>query len=85
MAAKGNPSDILSHDVIKYERWAELFAEGQWWYDVRRYEIIENEIKVYPSSTYGTAQYIGERQYAQPIPLKEIENYNGNLRQNYNY
>lgn len=85
MAAKGNPSDILSHDVIKYERWAELFAEGQWWYDVRRYEIIENEIKVYPSSTYGTAQYIGERQYAQPIPLKEIENYNGNLQQNYNY
>ena len=84
-AAKGNAGDILGHDVIKYERWAELFAEGQWWYDVRRWEILQNEIKVYPSSTYGKAQYIGERQYAMPIPLTEIERNNGNLRQNYDY
>lgn len=85
MAAAGNAADILGNDVIKYERWAELFAEGQWWYDVRRYEILENEVKVYPTSTYGNAKYIGERQYAQPIPLTEIERYNGGLKQNYDY
>lgn len=79
------PEDILAHDVIKYERWAELFAEGQWWFDVRRYEILENEMKVYKETRYGKLQYLGERGYAQPIPLTEIERYNGNLPQNYNY
>lgn len=76
---------MLGHDVIKYERWAEMFAEGQWWYDVRRWEILPNEVKVYPTSTYGTAEYLGERAYAQPIPLTEIERYNGNLKQNTGY
>lgn len=84
-AAAGNANDLLGHDVIKYERWAELFGEGQWWFDVRRYEIITNELKVYPSSTYGKAKDLGERMYAQPIPLTEIERYNGDLKQNYNY
>lgn len=84
-AALGNSQDLLGHDVIKYERWAELFGEGQWWFDIRRYEILENEAKVYPTSTYGNATYLGERCYAQPIPLTEIERYNGNLQQNYNY
>lgn len=84
-AAIWEPDDILAHDVIKYERWAELFAEGQWWYDIRRYEILENEMKVYKETRYGTLNYMGERCYAQPIPLTEIERYNGNLQQNYNY
>ena len=84
-AARMNSADLLGHDVIKYERWAELFGEGQWWFDVRRYEILENEVKVFPTSTYGDAQYLGERSYAQPIPLTEIERYNGALQQNYNY
>lgn len=79
------PTDILAHDVIKYERWAELFGEGQWWYDVRRYEILENEMKVYKETRYGKLQFLGERCYAQPIPLTEIERYNGKLQQNYNY
>lgn len=84
-AALWEPTDILAHDVIKYERWAELFAEGQWWFDIRRYEILENEMKVYKETRYGTLNYIGERCYTQPIPLTEIERYNGNLQQNYNY
>ena len=84
-AATWEPTDVLAKDVIKYERWAELFGEGQWWYDVRRYEILENEMKVYKNTRYGKLQYLGERCYAQPIPLTEIERYNGNLPQNYNY
>lgn len=84
-AARANADDVLGHDVIKYERWAEMFAEGQWFYDVRRWEILPNEVKVYPVSTYGNATYLGERAYCLPIPLTEIERYNGNLAQNYNY
>ncbi len=31
---------IIWHTMsLKYERWAELFAEGQWWWDVRRWKI----------------------------------------------
>ena len=84
-AARWEPADVLAHDVIKYERWAELFGEGQWWYDVRRYQILENEMAVYKETRYGKLNYVGERCYAQPIPLTEIERYNGNLPQNYNY
>ncbi len=84
-AAANFPDDILARDVIKYERWAELFAEGQWWFDVRRYEILPNESKVYADTRYGRNEYLGERGYAQPVPLTEIERYNGNLKQNYNY
>ena len=84
-AARNNPADALANDVIKYERWAELFAEGQWWYDIRRWEILENEIKVYGKTRYGTLVYQGERAYSQPIPQSEIDAYNGGLKQNYNY
>lgn len=84
-AAANNPPDLLAHDVIRYERWAELFAEGQWWYDVRRWEILPNEIEVYGKTRYGTLVYQGERAYAQPIPQCEIDAYNGTLKQNYNY
>lgn len=85
MAAKNHPADLLANDPLKYERWAELFAEGQWWYDIRRWEILENEIKVYEKTRYGKLIYQGERAYAQPIPQSEIDAYNGNLPQNYNY
>lgn len=83
-AARGNAADILANDVIKYERWAELFAEGQWWFDIRRYEILENEMKVYKETRVGNLTY-QERSYAQPVPLTEIERYNYTLQQNYNY
>lgn len=85
MAARNHPEDLLANDPIKYERWAELFAEGQWWYDIRRWHLLENEMKVYKRTRYGQLVYQGERAYAQPIPQSEIEAYNGNLRQNYNY
>lgn len=82
---KATADDYLANDPIKYERWAELFAEGQWWFDLRRYETLEKEMKVFKETRYGALQYLGERCYAQPIPLTEIERYNGNIQQNYNY
>lgn len=84
-AAANNSSDMLAHDIIKYERWAELFAEGQWWYDIRRWEILENEITCFKKTRYGNLVYQGERAYSQPIPQSEIDAYNGTLQQNYNY
>ena len=84
-AARNHPEDLLAGDPLKYERWAELFAEGQWWYDIRRWEILENEMKVYKRTRYGSLVFQGERAYSQPIPQSEIEAYNGTLRQNYNY
>lgn len=83
-AAANFPNDVLAHDVIKYERWAELWGEGQWWYDVRRYEILENETKIFDSTRNGAPTYM-ERAYSCPIPKTEIERYNGALEQNYNY
>ena len=77
-------ADPLANDPLKYERWAEMFGEGQWWFDVRRYEILESEMKYFASARYGTLIY-RERGYAQPIPLTEIERYNGAIEQNYNY
>lgn len=85
IAARNNEEDILGHSPLKYERWAELFAEGQWWFDIRRWHLLENEIKVFKKTRYGNLVYQGERAYSQPIPQSEIEAYNGNLRQNYNY
>ncbi len=52
---------------------------------MRRYQIPENEMKVFKDTRYCKLQYLGKRCYAQPIPLTEIERYNGNLPQNYNY
>lgn len=77
-------SDPLAYDPLKYERWAELFGEGQWWYDVRRYEILEAEMNYFKTTRNGDLIY-RERCYAQPIPLTEVERYNGNIQQNYNY
>ena len=85
IAAKNHPEDALANDPLKYERWAELFAEGQWWYDIRRWHLLENGMKVYKRTRYGTLIYQGERAYAQPIPQTEIEAYNGSMKQNYNY
>ena len=83
-AAANLPNDLLAHDVIKYERWAELWGEGQWWFDVRRYGILENEMKVFNTTRNGSPTYM-ERCYTCPIPKTEIERYNGNLQQSYNY
>lgn len=75
----------LANSPLRYERWAELFAEGQWWYDVRRWEILPGEMAHYKQTMAGALDYLGERCYTQPIPLTEIERYNGTMKQSYNY
>ncbi|MCQ2342468.1 MAG: RagB/SusD family nutrient uptake outer membrane protein [Paludibacteraceae bacterium] len=76
--------DPLANDVIRYERWAELFAEGQWWLDVRRYQIGNQEANYYQSTRHGDITWKGDCSYVQPIPQLEIER-NENMVQSQGY
>ncbi len=77
-------NDHLANDVIKYERWAELFAEGQWWFDVRRYRIGQQEADFYKETRHGQITWKGDCSYVQPIPQLELER-NGNIKQSDGY
>jgi len=72
---KAPADDHLHNDPLKYERWAELFAEGQWWWDVRRWEIGEQEMQFYKETRAGQLTWRGIDCYVQPIPQREIERY----------
>lgn len=77
-------SDHLSHDVLKYERWAELFEEGQWWWDVRRWQIGPAEAGYYKETRHGSITWKGDESYVQPIPQLELER-NENIQQSAGY
>jgi hypothetical protein len=76
---KAVAGDKLATDVIKYERWAELFGEGQWWWDVRRWRLGENEVGVYKEVETGTTSLVfrGNGYYVQPIPQYELDRNKG--------
>lgn len=77
-------NDHLAHDVLKYERWAELFAEGQWWWDVRRWKIGPAEAAFYKETRHGSITWKGNESYVQPIPQLELER-NENIQQSAGY
>ncbi len=66
-------NDHLANDPLKYERWAELFAEGQWWYDIRRWKIGSQEAKFYEKTRVGNLTWPGDASYVQPIPKVEVD------------
>lgn len=76
--------DHLANDVLKYERWAELFAEGQWWLDVRRWRIGPKEADYYKETRHGNITWKGDESYVQPIPQLELER-NENMQQSTGY
>lgn len=76
--------DPLAYDPIKYERWAELFAEGQWWFDVRRYKIGQQEANYFKETSHGPITWKGDCSYVQPIPQLELER-NPKMRQSEGY
>ncbi|RYY34260.1 MAG: RagB/SusD family nutrient uptake outer membrane protein [Sphingobacteriaceae bacterium] len=71
--AIGDP--VLGTNPLYYERWAELFNEGHWWFDVCRWKIGPSE-----AAYYGTALNVGgapfafneSKSYSWPIPLAEF-------------
>lgn len=77
-------NDHLAHDVLRYERWAELFAEGQWWWDVRRWKIGQAEASYYQETRHGLITWKGDESYVQPIPQLELER-NENIQQSTGY
>jgi len=64
-------ADPLANDPLKYERWAELFAEGHWWFDVRRFGLGAAEAGYY-KRVMGGALVWANTKYALPIPTGEI-------------
>ena len=63
--------DHLANDPMKYERWAELFAEGHWWFDVCRWRIGDKEAAYYKKVKSGDLTW-NDRKYAFPIPQDEM-------------
>ena len=76
--------DPLANNPLRYERWAELFAEGQWWLDVRRYRIGAAEADYYEQTSHGPITWKGDASYVQPIPQLELER-NHNMQQSTGY
>ncbi len=81
---KAAPTDHLNNDPLKYERWAELFAEGQWWFDVRRWKIGDKEAAYYGKVKSGNLVW-KDTKYALPIPEQEMNNNNKIQKQNDGY
>ncbi len=61
----------LKMDPLKYERWAELFAEGTWWFDICRWRLGQSEATYYVSVGSGSLSW-DDKKYALPIPIREI-------------
>lgn len=76
--------DPLANNPLRYERWAELFAEGQWWMDVRRYRCGAEEADYYIETSHGRITWKGDCSYVQPIPQLELER-NHNMKQSAGY
>jgi hypothetical protein len=85
-ATKANDPN-LANNPLRYERYAELFAEGHWWFDVCRWRIGKAEASYYGTylPTGDNIPWSDDRSYAFPIPSDEI-NTNTNIgKQNGGY
>jgi starch-binding outer membrane protein, SusD/RagB family len=72
---KASATDVnLATNPLRYERYAELFAEGHWWFDVCRWRIGSAEASYYGNLLPDNhpSQWNDARSYAFPIPLEEI-------------
>jgi len=64
----------LGNNPLRYERWAELFAEGHWWFDVCRWRIGSGEATFYGNLLPNNipSMWSDARSYVFPIPSNEI-------------
>jgi SusD family. len=82
-------SDQLANDPLKYELWAETFAEMVWWSYIRYYKIGSGEAGYYKmvhgAGNEGITNCVfPDRHYIQPVPVSELER-NKNLTQAEDY
>ncbi len=78
---------VLGNNPLYYERWAELFNEGSWWFDVCRWKIGKSEAAYFGTAVNLNGQPIAwddSKSYVWPIPLSEI-NTNSKIKQNPGY
>lgn len=79
---------VLGNNPLYYERWAELFNEGQWWFDLCRWHLGKSEAAFYVTARTlsGNSFQWDDKSYAWPIPLTEINsNPNAAGQQNRGY
>ncbi len=78
---------VLGNNPLYYERFAELFNEGHWWFDVCRWRIGQSEATYYVTALNlhnAHPAWSDSKSYAWPIPLTEI-NSNSKIKQNPGY
>jgi hypothetical protein len=77
---------VLGNNPLYYERWAELFNEGSWWFDVCRWQIGKSEATYFGTAVNlnGPIQWDDTKSYIWPIPQSEI-NSNGKITQSIGY
>ncbi|HXB43927.1 MAG TPA: RagB/SusD family nutrient uptake outer membrane protein [Puia sp.] len=65
---------VLGSNPLYYERWAELFNEGSWWFDMCRWHLGQSEAAFYLTArTISPNNFVwDDKSYAWPIPLTEI-------------
>lgn len=63
---------VLGNNPLYYERWAELFNEGQWWFDICRWHLGASEAALYVSAQNAPTISFPDKSYSWPIPLNEI-------------
>ena len=69
--AIGDP--VLGNNPLYYERFAELFNEGGWWFDVCRWRIGASEAAYYQTAMNVTGNLAWkDKTYSWPIPLSEF-------------
>ena len=70
-AAIGDP--VLGNNPLYYERFAELFNEGGWWFDVCRWRIGASEAAYYENAINVTGKLSWkDKTYSWPIPQAEF-------------
>jgi tetratricopeptide (TPR) repeat protein len=68
-------SGTALRDSIREERFVELFAEGERWYDICRWNIVQEEVMKYNSFRVTQGEIIyHDKDYYYPVPLQEIDN-----------
>ncbi|TDQ06592.1 RagB/SusD family nutrient uptake outer membrane protein [Pedobacter metabolipauper] len=65
---------VLGNSPLRYERWAEFFHEGQWWFDVCRWRLGPQEAAFYGKARNLTTPltFNENKSYAWPIPQDEF-------------